>query len=177
MAAAIRCDGQIRGMRALPVKVALHATFGRGARGADRDACLTMIAHDGRLATGKDRMRARLILVALALLAPQLAGAADLRPAVSGSELARGIRAHAYARYAVAPPRGPIVVAPPAVVLVVPPDGPQPGLLYAPPPVPNPPPPLITAIPIIGPYLIPPSLGPPPATILDAYDHRTDYNQ
>ena len=121
-------------------------------------------------------MRARLILVALALLAPQLAGAADFdRP--YPDRAARGVRVHAYARYAVAPPPGPSVVAPPANVLVVPPDGPQPGLFYAPPPVPNLPPPLITAIPIIGPYLIPPSSGPPPATILDAYDHRTDYNQ
>ena len=127
------------------------------------------------LATGKDRMRAGLIVVALAILAPHLAVAADLdRPHAS-----RRARVEAYAGYAevrLAPP-GPIVVALPATALVIPPQGPRPGLSYAPPPVPREPPPLITALPIIGPYLILPDDGPPPATVLDAYDHRYDYNQ
>ena len=147
----------------------------RERRPADRDAWLTMIAHDGRLATEKDRMRARLIVVALATLAPGLAGAADLDRLPASHR----IRARSYAGYAAVrvPPPGPIVVAPRATVLVVPPEGPRAGLLYEPPPVPNPPPPLITAIPIIGPYLIPPPPGPPPATVLDVYDQRFDYNQ
>ena len=76
-----------------------------------------------------------------------------------------------------APPPGPIVVAPTATYLVAPPPAPRPGLAYAPPPVPTEPPPLITALPIIGPYLVLPDDGPPPATVLDAYDHRYDYNQ
>ena len=120
-------------------------------------------------------MRAWLIVVAL--LAPGLAAAADLdRPA-------RRARVDAYAYAGVAAlapqpgPPGPIVVAPPATYLVVPPQGPPPGLLYAPPPVPIAPPPLIAALPIIGPYLVPIPYGPPPATVLDAYDHRYNYNQ
>ena len=121
-------------------------------------------------------MRARLIVVALAILAPPLAVAADLdRPHAS-----RRVRVDAYASYAevrLPPPPRPIVVAPRATVLVIPPQGPRPRLLYAPPPVPNPPPPLITALPIIGPYLVLPDDEPPPATVLDAYDHRYDYNQ
>ena len=71
----------------------------------------------------------------------------------------------------------PIVVAPAPVYLVVPRPAPPPPLLYAPPPVYPEPPPLIAALPIIGPYLVPLPYGPPPATVLDAYDHRYDYNQ
>ena len=121
-------------------------------------------------------MRARPIVVALALLASSVAGAADLDQACASRRIR--VRTHVgYEAVRVAPPPGPIVLAPRATVLVVPPEGPQPGLAYVPPPVPVTPPPLIAAIPIIGEYLVPAPLGPPPATVLDAYDHRNDYNQ
>ena len=110
-------------------------------------------------------------MVAIALLYASPAAAADLdrlyeRPA----ELAV---APAY----LVPPRGPIVVAPAPVTLVVPQPAPPPPLHYTPPPVYPEPPPLIAALPIVGPYLVPIPYGPPPATVLDIYDHRFDYNQ
>ncbi len=123
-------------------------------------------------------MRARLIVVALAAFVPQLACAADLdRPYARHRPARLQAEAYGYGAVRLGPPPGPIVVAPPATVLVVPPDGPRPGLYYAPPPVPNLPPPLIAAVPIIGPYLVPAPIGPPPATVLDTYDRRFDYNQ
>ena len=72
---------------------------------------------------------------------------------------------------------GSIVVAPRPTILVVPAPAPPPPLVYGPPTVYTAPPPLIAAVPIIGAYLVPAPYGPPPATALDAYDHRYDYNQ
>lgn len=124
-------------------------------------------------------MRAGLIVVALALLAPGLASAADVdRPFARHRHVRVSARAYAYGAVGIpAPPLRPIVVAPRATLLVIPPGERPPGRLYAPPPVPISPPPLIAAVPIVGPYLVPRPLGPPPATVLDAYDHRDDYNE
>ena len=108
-------------------------------------------------------------IVAVALLCSSSAAAADLDRLYEPPE-----------ELAVAPTYivpGPIVVAPAPVTLVVPRPAPPPPLRYAPPPVYTEPPPLIAALPIVGPYLVPVPYGPPPATVLDAYDHRFDYNQ
>jgi hypothetical protein len=122
-------------------------------------------------------MRAGLIVVAVAL-SPQLVAAADFdRPYARHRHVRVSAGAHAYGAIPVAAPFRPIVVAPRATLLVVPPGERPPGHLYAPPPVPISPPPLIAAVPIVGPYLVPRPLGPPPATVLDAYDHRDDYNE
>ena len=117
-----------------------------------------------------------LVVLMVAIAGAQAASAADLdrtyadRPRVRAS-----IRRHVPPAYPLPPPN--IVVAPPPIVLIVPGGSNPEPVAYAPPPVYTEPPPLIAALPIIGPYLLPIPYGPPPATVLDAYDHRYDYNQ
>ena len=120
-------------------------------------------------------MRARPIVVALALLAPSVAGAADLDQAYA----TRRIRVRTHRRLRSGPRRaaaGPDRAGAARHRARRPAGRAAAGSrLRSRRRCPVTPPPLIAAIPIIGEYLVPAPLGPPPATVLDAYDHRNDY--